>query len=181
MWVGSLSLQAAAFSALQSLTRQWLYRKRFCGLSAHEVNTCQHGGALLKTLHQHIDSHRCPQSLFKDQGAHHPFLVLTHPGLWGESLSGAARGSEGLEIIACWISDCGGLSNTLPTRISGIPATHPSPSQGGDGYYLPCQRRDFPPITTQPNVGSGKEIPEGGRGRVRGGVWNNQKNPSRVH
>ena len=27
-----------------------------------------------------------------------------------------------------------------------------------------CQRCDFPPTTTQPNVGSGKEIPEGGKG-----------------
>ena len=27
-----------------------------------------------------------------------------------------------------------------------------------------CQRQDFPPTTTQPNAGSGKDIPEGGKG-----------------
>ena len=30
-----------------------------------------------------------------------------------------------------------------------------------------CQRRDFPPTTTQPNVGSRKEIPEGGKGESK--------------
>ena len=33
-----------------------------------------------------------------------------------------------------------------------------------------CQRRDFPPTATQPNAGSGKEIPEGRRERARGEV-----------
>ena len=33
-----------------------------------------------------------------------------------------------------------------------------------------CQSHDFPPTTTQPNAGSGKEIPEGGRERARGEV-----------
>ena len=35
-----------------------------------------------------------------------------------------------------------------------------------------CQRRDFPPSTTQPNAGSGKDIPEGGKGESeRRGCW----------
>ena len=40
-----------------------------------------------------------------------------------------------------------------------------------------CQRRDSPPTATQPNAGSGKEIPEGGRERARGEVasfWNSE-------
>ena len=39
-----------------------------------------------------------------------------------------------------------------------------------DDFFDFYQRCDFPPTATQPNVGSGKEIPEGGRERVRGEV-----------
>ena len=51
-------------------------------------------------------------------------------------------------------------------KIAGNPWTHRSTFipviLGSDKTTVSvCQRRDFPPTTTQPNVGSRKEIPEG--------------------
>ena len=43
-----------------------------------------------------------------------------------------------------------------------------------------CQRCDLPPTATQPSVGSGKEIPEGGGERARGEVAGFRNSKSRA-